>query len=82
MSAYSHMYNMKITVFRMANIIGRYSTHGVIYDFKKVKKIKKLNIRKWKQNKSYLHVEDLINAFLKVIKNKKSMIYLMFQQMI
>ena len=74
MSAYSHMYNMKITVFRMANIIGRYSTHGVIYDFlRKLKKNKKklLILGNGKQNKSYLHVEDLINAFLKVIKKQK-----------
>ena len=40
--------------------------------FKKVKKIKKLLILgNGKQNKSYLHVEDLINAFLKVIKKQK-----------
>ena len=74
MSAYSHMYNMKITVFRMANIIGKYSTHGVIYDFlRKLKKNKKklLILGNGKQNKSYLHVEDLINAFLKVIKKQK-----------
>jgi UDP-glucose 4-epimerase len=74
MSAYSHMYNMKITVFRMANIIGKYSTHGVIYDFlKKLKKNKKklLILGNGTQNKSYLHVEDLITAFLNVTKKQK-----------
>jgi UDP-glucose 4-epimerase len=74
MSAYSHMYNMNISVFRMANIIGKYSTHGVIFDF--LRKLKKNSnklviLGNGKQNKSYLHVDDLINAFFHVLKKQK-----------
>jgi UDP-glucose 4-epimerase len=74
MSTYSHMYNINISIFRMANIIGKYSTHGVIFDFvKKLKKNKsKLTILgNGKQNKSYLHVSDLIAAFFCVLKKQK-----------
>lgn len=75
MSSYSHMYGMDITVLRMANIIGKYSTHGVIYDFfLKLKKDQtKLTILgDGNQNKSYLHVEDLIQAFFQVLNKQKS----------
>lgn len=73
MSAYSHMYNINISVFRMANIVGKYSTHGVIFDF--LRKLKKDNTKlvilgNGLQNKSYLHVTDLINAFFIVLKKQ------------
>ncbi len=68
-SAYSHIFGISGIIFRLANIIGPRSTHGVIYDF----------IRKLKQNpneleilgdgnqkKSYMYIEDCINAFLLV----------------
>jgi UDP-glucose 4-epimerase len=74
MSAYSHIYNMDISVFRMANIIGKYSTHGVIFDLlRKIKKnsSKLIILGNGKQNKSYLHVKDLINAFFYVLKKQK-----------
>ena len=74
MSAYSHMYDMNISVFRMANIIGKYSTHGVIFDFLKKLKInstKLVILGNGRQNKSYLHVNDLINAFFHIIKKQK-----------
>ena len=74
MSTYSHMYNINISIFRMANIIGKYATHGVIFDFlKKLKtnKSKLIILGNGKQNKSYLHVSDLITAFFCVLKNQK-----------
>jgi UDP-glucose 4-epimerase len=74
MSTYSHMYNINISIFRMANIIGKYSTHGVIFDFLKKLKINKSQLTilgNGKQNKSYLHVSDLIAAFFLVLKKQK-----------
>lgn len=74
-SSYAHMNDMDITIFRFPNVIGPYLTHGVIFDF-----IKKLRENPGKleilgdgtQNKSYIFVEDLIEAILLVIwKNEK-----------
>lgn len=74
--AYSNMYGIKVTVFRMANIIGKYATHGVIHDL-----LKKLNKNPKKlvvlgnggQNKSYLHISDLLRVIDKVIVEKKKL---------
>ena len=68
-SAYSHTFGINGIVFRLANIIGPRSTHGVIYDF--IKKLKQ-NTKELKilgdgnQKKSYMYIEDCINAFLLV----------------
>ncbi|MEM3342153.1 MAG: NAD-dependent epimerase/dehydratase family protein [Thermoplasmata archaeon] len=70
-SAYTHTYDFTQTfIFRFANIIGKRSTHGVIYDF--INKLKKDPKRMeilgdGKQNKSYLHISDCIGAMLHVI---------------
>lgn len=64
-SAYAHSYNFKAISVRLGNIVGRGSRHGIIYDF--VNKLR-TNPRKLeilgdgKQSKSYLHVEDCVNA--------------------
>lgn len=66
-SGYCHMFNMSGIVFRLANIVGPRSTHGIVYDF-----INKLSKRKdqleilgnGRQNKSYVYIEDCINAIL------------------
>lgn len=64
-SAYAHNYNFKALIFRLANIIGSRSQHGVIYDF--AQKLKK-NPRELEilgdgtQTKSYLHITDCIEA--------------------
>ena len=68
-SAYSHTFGINGIVFRLANIIGPRSTHGVIYDF-----IRKLErnpneleiLGDGKQKKSYMYIEDCIDAFLLV----------------
>ena len=74
--SYSYSYNFKSIVFRLANIIGEGSNHGIIFDF-----IKKLNKNPKKleilgdgtQNKSYLHISDCIKAIqLASIKPKKN----------
>jgi len=66
-SAYAHNYNFKALIFRLANIVGSRSQHGVIYDFaQKLKKNpKELEILgDGTQTKSYLHISDCIEAIL------------------
>ncbi len=61
-SAYSHYYGFKGLIFRFANIVGRNSTHGVIYDFihKLMKNPRELEVLggDGTQKKSYMHVDD------------------------
>ena len=64
-SSFAYNYDIESLIVRFPNVIGEYSTHGVIYDF-----INKLKINPnelvvlgdGKQEKSYLYVKDLINA--------------------
>jgi UDP-glucose 4-epimerase len=65
--SYAHMYGIKAVVYRLANVIGVRSTHGVIYDFinKLIRNKNMLEILgNGKQRKSYIHVNDCINAML------------------
>lgn len=67
--AYHHYFNIKVSIFRFANIIGRHSTHGVIHDFisKLRKNGKELEILgDGKQEKSYMHVDDCTGAILHI----------------
>jgi UDP-glucose 4-epimerase len=64
-TSHAHTSNNRALILRLANIVGPRSNHGVIADF--VKKIqanpKQLEILgDGTQEKSYLHIEDLINA--------------------
>jgi UDP-glucose 4-epimerase len=66
-SAYHHTFVMSAIIFRLANIIGPRLTHGVICDF--INKLKqnpnKLEILgNGNQKKSYLYVDDCIDAML------------------
>jgi len=73
-STYSRLYGIKAIVLRYANIIGPRLTHGVIYDFcRKLKKNpKKLEILgDGNQEKSYLHVNDAIDATLFAVERTK-----------
>lgn len=68
-SGYSHMFGIKCGVLRLANIIGPTSNHGVIFDF--INKLNKNNtfleiLGNGKQNKSYLYIDDCIDAILLV----------------
>jgi UDP-glucose 4-epimerase len=70
--SYAHMNDMDITMFRFPNVIGPYLTHGVIFDF--IKKLRKDPVKldilgDGTQNKSYIFVEDLIDAILLVVWN-------------
>ncbi len=71
-SAYSHYYGIRGTIFRFANIVGRNSTHGVIYDFihKLLKNNKELEILgDGTQEKSYMHVTDCVDSMIYVHEN-------------
>ena len=66
-SSYCHNYGIKGIIFRLANIIGPRSRHGIIWDF-----VNKLNsdqnhlsvLGNGKQNKSFLLVDDCIEGLL------------------
>lgn len=70
-SAYTHLFGMKAWILRPANIIGPRITHGVVFDF-----VQRLTnnpttlhiLGDGCQSKSYLHVDDVIDAMLLVLK--------------
>jgi len=67
LSAYCHNYGIKGTIIRFANVIGKRSNHGVIWDF--IHKLKE-NPNKLEvlgdgtQMKSYIHIDDCIEGIL------------------
>ncbi len=66
-SAYAHMFELRASAFRFANVVGDRQTHGVTYDF--VRKLradpKRLEILgDGRQSKSYIHVDDVVDAML------------------
>ncbi|MCD6512429.1 MAG: NAD-dependent epimerase/dehydratase family protein [Thermoplasmata archaeon] len=74
-SAYSHVFDMKAIIYRFANVVGPRSTHGVIYDFihKLIKNPDKLEILgDGSQKKSYLYIDDCIEAMIFGLKVNKS----------
>ena len=73
-TSFSHTFYMKCWIFRFANIVGGRGTHGVIFDFinKLKRNPKELEILgNGKQTKSYLLVDDCVDAMLYVHKNSK-----------
>jgi UDP-glucose 4-epimerase len=67
MISYAHTYGMRAIIYRLANIIGADSTHGVIFDFvnKLLNDPSRLEVLgDGTQNKSYLHISDCISAML------------------
>lgn len=66
-SSYCHMFNLSACVFRFGNVVGPRQTHGVGFDF--VRKLTKNSsslqiLGNGEQSKSYIHVEDVVNAVL------------------
>lgn len=65
--SYASMYDFKATIFRMANVVGPRTNHGVVYDF-----IEKLRRDKnelevlgdGSQSKSYLYVDDCVEGLI------------------
>ena len=73
--SYTALYGIRALILRFANIIGPRSNHGVIVDF--INKLKKnpaeLEILgDGTQRKSYLYVEDAVNAILHIVKHHMS----------
>lgn len=71
LSGFSHTFDIRGISFRFANIMGPRISHGVVYDF--VHKLRdtpqKLKILgDGTQNKSYLHVFDLLEGILQAFK--------------
>ena len=76
-SSYCHTYGIKGTIVRFANVIGSRSRHGVIWDF--IKKLEKNQkqleiLGDGKQVKSYIHIDDCIDAILFCVTNSKNQI--------
>ncbi len=72
--SYCHTFDMEALIYRFANVVGPRSTHGVIYDF--IKKLKanpnELEILgDGKQRKSYLYIDDCIDAMLFTMEKAK-----------
>jgi UDP-glucose 4-epimerase len=71
-ASYCHMFGMRGRAFRFANVVGPRQTHGVGYDF-----VRRLNadpsrlrvLGDGSQSKSYIHVEDVLNAIFTVAEN-------------
>ena len=71
-SGYSHMFGFRSVILRLANIVGPRSNHGVIHDF-----IEKLSenprvlevLGDGTQSKSYLHIDDCVEAFFVAAEN-------------
>ena len=71
-TSFCHTFGMQSWIYRFANIIGSKSTHGILFDFfgKLEKTPHELEVLgNGKQQKSYLLVEDCIDAMLFVLKN-------------
>ena len=71
-SAYCHTFGVRGLIFRLANVVGGRSSHGVIVDF--VRKLREnpgeLEILgDGSQSKSYLHVKDCVDAVLHALRH-------------
>ncbi|MDH4130128.1 MAG: NAD-dependent epimerase/dehydratase family protein, partial [Spirochaetota bacterium] len=76
-TAYCHNYDFKAVVLRLANVIGYRSTLSVVVDFVKKLKInpKKLEILgDGTQDKSYLYIDDCVDAILVALNNSNEKI--------
>ena len=64
-ASYCHTFDMKAWIYRFANVIGKRSNHGVIYDFitKLERNPSELEILgNGEQNKSYIYISDCVDA--------------------
>ncbi len=79
-SAYGHMFDLKGSVLRFANVVGPHQTHGVAYDFirRLLKDQKHLLIYgDGQQSKPYIYIDDVLDAFL-LIEQKQTANYDVF----
>lgn len=73
-SSYCELFGIEGVIFRFANVVGPYQTHGVSYDF--VNRLHKngeyLNVLgNGMQSKSYVHVSDVVGAMLLGLSQNK-----------
>ena len=69
--AYGHMFGIVGRAFRFANVVGPRQTHGVAYDFIRRLREYPRHLRilgDGRQSKSYIHVDDVLDAMLLVHK--------------
>lgn len=76
-TSYASTYGFKAVILRLANIIGKNSTHGIIYDF--INKLREDNTQlevlgDGTQKKSYLYISDCIDGMLCAVNNSSSVI--------
>jgi UDP-glucose 4-epimerase len=66
-ASYTQLLPLQVVIFRFANVVGPRARHGVLYDFimKLRKDPRRLEVLgDGTQTKSYLHVDDCVDAFL------------------
>jgi UDP-glucose 4-epimerase len=73
LSAYCSMFGLEGLSYRFANVVGPHQTHGVAFDF--IKRLKNnpllLDVMgDGTQTKSYIHVDDVVDALLHFTKKK------------
>jgi UDP-glucose 4-epimerase len=71
-ASYCHMFGMAGRALRFANVVGPRQTHGVGYDFVRRLRQDPSRLRilgDGSQSKSYIHVDDILNAVFCVAKN-------------
>lgn len=76
-TSYCEGYNFQSWIFRFVSILGPKYSHGHVFDFVKqlIKNKKKIKVLgNGKQKKSYIHVNDCINAILIALKKSKNKI--------
>ncbi len=71
-SAFCHTFDMQGWIFRFANIVGKRTTHGVIFDF--INKLERNSheleiLGDGKQCKPYLYIDDCVDGILFGFKN-------------
>ncbi|MDR3491895.1 MAG: NAD-dependent epimerase/dehydratase family protein [Gammaproteobacteria bacterium] len=74
-SSYCHMFGLSACVFRFGNVVGPRQTHGVGYDFVRSLLKNKNSLRilgNGKQSKSYIYVQDVVQAVLLVNEKMQS----------
>lgn len=70
-SSFVHMHDIQAIIFRFANIVGDWQSHGVAFDL--IKKLKNgpeklVVLGDGYQNKSYIHVSDVLSAIFCAIE--------------
>lgn len=77
LTAAGESHKIKISILRLVSVMGPRYTHGHLHDFylKLKKNNKQLSVLgNGLQKKSYIHVDDLISGFIKILQKQKNQI--------